>query len=336
MILNVVGGGPGGGGAVLNVLRVPTLPETVTNGRVVVISDVPALHFSFGYGLPSSPASGDIWVHVVDSGTYPIELDDGLSHVTITLGATMQYVSGAWAYRNAYVGVGGVWQMCSTLSPLSTLSWATIGAIAGSGEAMSQFFAVGDKKLVELTAAVLGTSSFEVEILDFLHDDFADGSGKAPITFGMVDCFATLQKMNQLNTNDGGWGSCELRSTLINTALPAMQTVIGSNVIKSVTKRTSAGKQSTTITTTTDTLFLLSEIEIFGATTYSLVGEGTQYPRFSTTASRIKKVDASASTWWGRSPHPTSDYNFCYTKADGTTHSYASGYAYGVACAFCV
>lgn len=50
------------------------------------------------------------------------------------------------------------------------------------------------------------------------------------------------------------------------------------NVIKTVKKKSGTGGGSSSGTqTTNDDLFLLSEIEIFGTTTYSVAGEGTQY-----------------------------------------------------------
>lgn len=41
------------------------------------------------------------------------------------------------------------------------------------------------------------------------------------------------------------------------------------NAIVKVKKLSSAGNQSTAINTTEDSLFLLSEVEIFGSTTYA-------------------------------------------------------------------
>ena len=74
------------------------------------------------------------------------------------------------------------------------------------------------------------------------------------------------------------------------------------NVIKAVNKLTSAGNQSATIQTTSDKLFLLSEVEIFGSTTYSKSGEGSQYAYYKAGNSKVKKVNGSASEWWERSP----------------------------------
>jgi hypothetical protein len=49
-------------------------------------------------------------------------------------------------------------------------------------------------------------------------------------------------------------------------------------------------------------IFLFSEIEIFGTNTESFTGEGTQYPIFTNAASRVKRLSngtGGASIWWG-------------------------------------
>ena len=323
------------GTGALNVLRAASLPEAVANGQFVVISDVPALRFSIGYGLPTSPAAGDVWVHVVDTGAYPVEIDDGLSHVTLTLGATRQYIGGEWVYRDAYVGVDDEWKMCSALSPLGTLPWLAVGAIAGSGEDLSLFFEVGDQKQLTFDAAVLGSTSVSVEIIGMRHDDLTIG-GKAQISFCMVDCFNNMQSMNASNTNAGSWGGCALRATLRGTVYDALPADLRA-IIKEVNKPTSAGSQSATITATADNLFLLSEIEIFGAGSYSFPGEGAQYSRFSTAASRIKKVGGAAAIWWERSPSSSYSTAFCAVNTAGAaTSGDVASDSRGVACGFCI
>lgn len=233
--------------------------------------------------------------------------------------------------------------MASALPPKDTLqntSWADIAKVAAAGKA-AEYWAVGNTKTITFGAAVLGSTTITVKIMGFEYDDLADGSGKAPISFGMVDNFATPQPMNASNTNAGGWGSCALRTTLINTVLPALKGVIGTDVIKPVTKRTSAGSQSTTINTSTDEIWLLSEYEIFGATTYSVAGEKPTdksicYPAFTDAASRIKKRGASAARWWERSPN-ASGSTFCYvTASGGTASTFGASNSYGVAVGFCV
>jgi hypothetical protein len=86
-------------------------------------------------------------------------------------------------------------------------------------------------------------------------------------------------------------------------------------------------------------LFLFSEIEIFGSTTYSKAGEGSQYSYFATAANRIKYLangSGSASWWWERSPYGSSSISFCSVNSGGGAHNYNANYAYGVCFGFCV
>ena len=110
------------------------------------------------------------------------------------------------------------------------------------------------------------------------------------------------------------------------------------NVIKSVNKLTSAGNQSTTINTTSDKLFLLSEVEIFGRTIYSKSGEGSQYDYYRAGNSKAKKVNGSVSSWWERSPYNNNNTNFCRVDGNGDAGSggFEASTSLGVSFAFCV
>ena len=223
---------------------------------------------------------------------------------------------------------------------LKNTSWADINTVAAAGQA-AEYWSVGDTKTITFESAVLGSTSIVVKIMGFEYDDLADDSGKAAITFGMVDCFTTKQAMNDTNTNVGGWSDCAMRTNLIDNVLPALKDVIGNDVIKPVTKRTSAGNKSTTINTSTDEIWLLSEYEVFGEATYSVAGEkptdkSTCYPAFTDADSRIKNVDGSASGWWERSPNPGGSANFCQMGSSGTGCNYSAIYSLGVALGFCV
>lgn len=210
-------------------------------------------------------------------------------------------------------------------------SWDTINTIAQSGQA-SSVFSIGDTKSISING-----TNYKIQIYDFNHDDLADGSGKAKITFGLANCLSTYYAMNSSNTNSGGWGSCALRTTLQNTILNQLPTEL-KTLIKTVKKKTSAGSQSTTINTTNDTLFLFSEVELFGSTTYSVAGEGTQYPIFTNNSSRIKKQGdtGSACYWWERSPFASDSTYFCFVSTDGSANfGYASN-SFGVCFGFCI
>ena len=86
-------------------------------------------------------------------------------------------------------------------------------------------------------------------------------------------------------------------------------------------------------------LFLFSEIEIFGSTTYSKAGEGSQYSYFATAANRIKYLSngsGSAGWWWERSPYGSNSYGFCLVDGSGNANINYAGYASGVCFGFCV
>ena len=111
------------------------------------------------------------------------------------------------------------------------------------------------------------------------------------------------------------------------------------NAVKQVNKLSSAGSQSTTIKTTADKLFLLSEVEIFGSTSYSVSGEGTQYAycKANNAANdRVKKRNGSALSWWERSPCASNTTYFCYVYSNGNASYVIASGSCGVAFGFCV
>ena len=190
-------------------------------------------------------------------------------------------------------------------------------------------WAVGNSK----TMLINGTE-YQIDIIGKGHDDYADGSGKAPLTFQLHDCYGETKNMNSSNTNSGGWTSCAMRSTHLPAILALMPTEV-QNGIREVNKLTSAGSQSATINTTADKLFLLSEIEIFGSVSYSKSGEGTQYDYYKAGNSKVKKYNGSAGSWWERSPYGSNSTFFCCVGSDGSAHYPYASYALGVAFGFC-
>ena len=206
-------------------------------------------------------------------------------------------------------------------------SWEAIIAACQSGS-VPDSWAVGDSKMM-----TIGGTDYQIDIIGKNHDTYTAG-GKAPLTFQMHNCYGTKYKMNSSNTNIGGYDS----SAMHTTHLPAILALMPSEVqagIKEVNKLTSAGSQSSTINTTADKLFLLSEIEIFGSVTYSKAGEGSQYAYYSAGNSEVKNFSGSANAWWERSPNGSSSTSFCLARrGGGPGYGGASG-SYGVAFAFC-
>ena len=187
---------------------------------------------------------------------------------------------------------------------------------------------VGDQK-----AMTIGGTDYLIDIIGINHDTYAAG-GTAPLTFQLHDCYADTKAMNSSNTNSGGWTSCAMRSTHLPAILALMPTEV-QNGIREVNKLTSAGNKSSTINTTADKLFLLSEVEIFGSTSYSAAGEGTQYDYYKAGNSKVKNLNGSAASWWERSPYARNSTYFCTVNSDGDAYRGSAGFARGVAFGFC-
>ena len=211
---------------------------------------------------------------------------------------------------------------------LNDTDWADIDICGRLGMAQ-QFFKVGDSKTVNI-----GGTNYEVQIIGFNHDDKVSG-GKAAYSFQLVDCLNQTQQMNTGNTNTGGWNGSAMRGRMstYKSQLPAALR----NVIKTVKKKSGTGGGSSSGTQqTNDDLFLLSEIEIFGTTTYSVAGEGTQYEWYKAGNTRIKKVNGSAGFWWGRSPISGDTYYFCIVGSSGNATISNADNSRGVSFGFCV
>ena len=205
--------------------------------------------------------------------------------------------------------------------------WSAIIAACHSGSVPSTWV-VGNSKTMTINGA-----SYQVDIIGKNHDTYTAG-GKAPLTFQLHDCYADTKVMNSSSTNSGGWTSCAMRSTHLPAILALMPTEI-QNGIREVNKLTSAGSQSATINTTADKLFLLSEVEIFGSTSYSAAGEGTQYDYYKAGNSKVKNRNGSAAYWWERSPFASNSTFFCLVYSNGIANYYVASSAIGVAFGFC-
>lgn len=201
----------------------------------------------------------------------------------------------------------------------------------------------------------LSNNEFMIDqIIGFNHDTLttstaygeATTTGKAGITFQMENCLETRSSMNSTSTNAGGWNASVMRTT----TLPAIKlTMPGGlqSVIKMVDKKAANGgstNYSATITSS-DNLFLLAEIEIFGSVTNAQNGanEGTQYKYWninSNSQNRIKFYNnagtITATIYWLRSCRSTSTSNICTVSTSGSISANAPTNIYGVCFAYCI
>ena len=180
---------------------------------------------------------------------------------------------------------------------------------------------------------LINGTNYRIDIIGKNHDTYAAG-GTAPLTFQMHDCYGTTNQMNSSNTNSGGWRDCQMRTQ----PMPALKALMPAEVqagIRAVNKLTSVGNESSSIVTTSDELFLPSEVEVFGSTPHSFSGEGTQYEYYQAGNSKVKNLSGSAYWWWERSPLSGNRMYFCFvTGAGGDDWNYASNLS-GVPFCFC-
>lgn len=207
-------------------------------------------------------------------------------------------------------------------------SWETIIAACQAGF-VPDTWAVGDSKPM----AINGTN-YQIDIIGKNHDVYADGSGKAPLTFQLHDCYGTQYNMNSTATTVGGWKSSAMRLTHLPALLALMPSAVQSG-IREVSKKATTGNKSETIETVSDKLFLLSEIEVFNTTTYSAAGEGSQYAYYTTEGRTIKYLNGKANGWWLRSQSIATNVCFCVTVDTGAIYDVAAQGTRGVSFAFC-
>ena len=198
---------------------------------------------------------------------------------------------------------------------------------------------VGDQATLSLNG-----TNYAFDVIGFNHDTLTTATaygantatGKAGITFQMHDLFATTYVMNSSNTNSGGWKNSAMRTSTMET----MKNYLPSDwqsIIKPVSKASGTGNRTTSGTdTVSDSCFLLAEIEIFGSTTYSVSGEGTQYAYYKAGNSKVKNKGGSASSWWERSPQKSESMRFCLVGNNGGASAGMSDGSSGVAFGFCV
>lgn len=152
----------------------------------------------------------------------------------------------------------------------------------------------------------------------------------------MHDLFETKYSMNSSVTNSGGWKNSTMRTSTMAT-MKGYMPAAWQSIIKPVNKvsGTGGGSASGTVTVS-DSCFLLAEVEVFGSTTLSVSGEGTQYAYYKAGNSKIKSMSGSAEYWWERSTRSENYYNYCYVNSSGTSNHNSANYNYGVSFGFCV
>ena len=207
--------------------------------------------------------------------------------------------------------------------------------IAAKGEASPAYakakaaMDAGTKFSVKLTDG----QTLEYKIIGINHDDLADGSGKAGLTF-LTTSTGISSRVNAANTNAGGWEKSELRAKMNSGEIWNLMPVDFQSKVKSVRKLTNnvnGTDKNAAVTATSDRLFLLSYSEIVetpysGWSGYSWIGnEGTQYEAFKGKVTENYSGNDClkiGNFWWERSARPGYSYDFLLVNGSGDPSDY--------------
>ena len=169
----------------------------------------------------------------------------------------------------------------------------------------------------KFSAKLTNGKTLEYRIVGINHDDLADGSGKAGLTFEATNTALSTQRMNATDTNAGGWEKSELRGRLNSGDLWSLLPSELQSKVKSVKKMTDnkGGGTAGTPSATTDKVFLLSSTEVWG----DLDHDGTQYEYYkSKGVTRSNYSGASSSDYhWTRSVYPSNSTAFRFVSSSG-------------------
>ena len=183
----------------------------------------------------------------------------------------------------------------------------------------------GTKFSVKLTNG----KTLEYRIIGIDHDDTADGSGKAGLTFEATNNVLGYQRMNATEPNAGGWEKSELRGRLSRGDLWSLLPSELQSKVKAVTKMTDnkGGGTAGTPSATTDKIFLLSTTEVYG----DLQSDGTQYEFYKSKGVTKSNYSGASSSnrHWTRSVNPKYSTSFRFVGSDGDwANYYATGTNY--------
>ena len=268
-----------------------------------------------------------------------ISIESGITHkYTFTILFKETNVNQNYNQGKEFNGVLGIEEYKAP--DFATDSWSTIIANVKAGNGSD--YEVGSTKEVNL--GTYGTHTLRVANTSTPSE--CSTTGFSQTACGFVLEFAdiiTTHKMNDTDTNVGGWPATSMRTFANNDIYNAIPSEL-KNAIIDTTVVSGHGKSDTKNFTSTDKLYLLAPKEIYTnwSNSYDSAKDLTRtldyYTNIGVTTSNysgaIKKNGTSATSWWLRSANSRSSNNFFYVNSYGTCSNDAADNAYGVAPAF--
>ncbi len=187
---------------------------------------------------------------------------------------------------------------------------------------------------IKFTMKLTDGQTLEYRIIGIDHDDLADGSGKAGLTF-LTTSTGIMSRVNATDTNAGGWEKSKLRAKMNSGEIWNLMPSDFQSKVRAVRKLTNNvdGKtKDAAVAVTTDKLFLLSYSEIVDAPysrwaqTYPWISsEGTQYEAFkgkdSPKKNGVTEISglANGNMFYERGTYPSTTEGFLFVTKYGPT-----------------
>ena len=245
----------------------------------------------------SQDALYEDWNMAADGQTLPSGQDDT---VEVTTAGAMKNIDGSVDFNEAKQLSQVTWTFGTVLngknlSNKSAAEWTVsdqkvIAQDISANGTSSKYYPIAKAAMdadVQWTVNLTDGTTLTYRIIGIAHDDLADGSGKAGLTFQAIHSLAKAYRMNATATNTGGWEASELRASMnsgeIWNLLPAdLQGSIAT--VNKMTHNVSGSdvNKNVAVTETNDELFILSYAEYVPTSCWAssypwTAQEGSQY-----------------------------------------------------------
>ena len=198
------------------------------------------------------------------------------------------------------------------------------------------YWSVGDERQIDLSAmpATYVNESHTATTATFVlmnvgGKTLEDGTTECAFVVGMKDILMPYGYMNSSNTNSGGWRDSARRSWCNEIFYNAISESIKGIFKQFLNKSGQGGGTSSGTYDTTDYFALPALVEVIGnVDPYAVVGEGTQFSYYLTTANRLKDKASTqeAGIWWLRSPRKSNSSEFCAIGSNGAATANMASY----------
>ena len=317
-----------------------SLTNTITNNELVLSATCQRLNAS---GTVEGTCESISQAPISDMTiAKKISIESGITHkYTFTILFKETNTNQNYNQGKKFSGVLGI----EETSRFTLDDWNTIVENVKSGN--TSMYKVGDTKEVNL-GTTYGTHT--LRIANTSTPSECSGTGFSQTACGFVLEFAdiiTTHKMNDTNTNVGGWPATTMRTFVNNDIYNAIPSEIKNAIISTTVVSGHGSTSGEENFTSTDKLYLLSTAEVWAQGSSNTINNDTArdltrqldyYKNLGTSTSNysgaIKKNGTSDSYWWLRAADSNYTNTFFRVNSNGGRTANRADFTYGVAPAF--